>query len=109
MNLVTLRPTTGLHRDYLPKQPPWDHLLDLEREEFCMPFSTWSKTFTHLDVIHLDQDTASDEPSLARRSPWQVKVFNGAWKKGVNAGGCRNYGKGIATDVSVDSSGFQLD
>ena len=55
-----------------------------------MPYSDFVKTFTHLEVVHLDEDTARDEPSLRSRLPWQVKVYQGSWRRGVTAGGCRN-------------------
>ncbi len=29
-----------------------------------MSYNDWLKTFTHIEVIHLDSDTAKDEPSL---------------------------------------------
>lgn len=59
--------------------------------DFAMPYLQFLKTFTHLDVIHLDGETARDEPSLENKEPWNVKSFGGQWKKGVSAGGCRNY------------------
>jgi hypothetical protein len=37
----------------------------LEKDgDFWMAYSDWLKTFTHIEVIHLDGDTAKDEPSL---------------------------------------------
>ena len=37
----------------------------LEKEgDFWMSYNDWLKTFTHIEVIHLDSDTAKDEPSL---------------------------------------------
>jgi hypothetical protein len=32
--------------------------------DFWMAYNDWLKTFTHIEVIHLDGDTAKDEPSL---------------------------------------------
>ena len=57
-----------------------------------IPYAQWLKTFTHVDVVHLDGETARDEPSLENKTPWTVKAFTGQWKKGISAGGCRNYG-----------------
>ena len=37
----------------------------LEKDgDFWMSYNDWLKTFTHIEVIHLDSDTAKDEPSL---------------------------------------------
>lgn len=58
--------------------------------EFFMPFTEFIKTFTHLEVVHLDKDTSRDEPSLKGKNTWQLKLYQGAWRKGVSAGGCRN-------------------
>ncbi len=42
----------------------------LEKEgDFWMSYNDWLKTFTHIEVIHLDGDTAKDEPSLLGQDP----------------------------------------
>ena len=33
-------------------------------EEFFMSYADWAKTFNLMEVVHLDADTARDEPSL---------------------------------------------
>lgn len=48
------------------------------------------KTFTHLEIVHLDNETSRDEPSLHHKTTWQMRIYQGAWQKGVSAGGCRN-------------------
>lgn len=48
------------------------------------------KTFTHLEIVHLDHETSRDEPSLYHKTTWQMGIYQGAWQKGVSAGGCRN-------------------
>ena len=93
--IVRLRSTTGIHRT-----PP-SEILDmnnakLSRGEFWMPFRSWVNTFTHLEVVHLDGDTSRDEPSLQDKIPWVVRLYQGQWRKGVSAGGCRNF-TGILT------------
>ncbi|XP_028132163.1 calpain-C isoform X2 [Diabrotica virgifera virgifera] len=62
----------------------------LQDGEFWMPFSQFIKTFSHLEVVHLDNDTSRDEPSLHSKNTWQMRLFQGNWQKGVSAGGCRN-------------------
>ncbi|XP_076272329.1 calpain C isoform X2 [Rhynchophorus ferrugineus] len=59
-------------------------------DEFFMPYSEFLRTFTHLEVVHLDSDTSRDEPSLHNKSTWQMRLYQGNWQKGVTAGGCRN-------------------
>ncbi|KAF2879870.1 hypothetical protein ILUMI_26300 [Ignelater luminosus] len=59
-------------------------------EEFWMSYADFIKTFTHLEVVHLDSDTSRDEPSLHSKYMWQMRLFQGSWQKGVTAGGCRN-------------------
>uniref|UniRef100_A0ABD2WKN6 Calpain catalytic domain-containing protein n=1 Tax=Trichogramma kaykai TaxID=54128 RepID=A0ABD2WKN6_9HYME len=58
--------------------------------EFWISYSDFVKTFTHLEVVHLDAETARDEPSLHGKRTWQMKLFHGSWRRGVTAGGCRN-------------------
>ncbi|KAB7496245.1 Calpain small subunit 2 [Armadillidium nasatum] len=53
-------------------------------------YSDFIRTFTHLELVHLDSETARDEPSLRHKTPWNSRAFQGAWQKGVTAGGCRN-------------------
>lgn len=48
------------------------------------------RTFTHVEVVHLDTDTSRDEPSLHNKSTWHMRLYQGTWQRGVTAGGCRN-------------------
>jgi len=58
---------------------------------YCrISYSDFVKTFTHLEVVHLDSDTSRDEPSLHHKNTWQMRLYQGAWQRGVSAGGCRN-------------------
>ena len=58
--------------------------------EFWMPYMDFIKTFSHLEVVHLDSETARDEPSMASKTRWNMRFYSGAWQRGVTAGGCRN-------------------
>ena len=58
--------------------------------EFWMSYNDFLRTFTHIEAVHLDADTARDEPSLIGKMPWILRLYHGRWQKGVTAGGCRN-------------------
>jgi len=58
--------------------------------EFWMTYMDFIRTFTHLEVVHLDSETARDEPSMQGKNRWNMRFYSGAWQKGVTAGGCRN-------------------
>lgn len=58
--------------------------------EFWMPFADFVKTYTNLEIVHLDSNTSRDEPSLHNKNTWQMRLYQGNWQKGVSAGGCRN-------------------
>jgi len=58
--------------------------------EFWMTYMDFIKTFTHLEVVHLDTETARDEPSMQGKKRWNMRFYSGAWQRGVTAGGCRN-------------------
>jgi len=38
--------------------------------EFWMSYNDFLRTFTHIEAVHLDADTARDEPSLIGKMPW---------------------------------------
>ena len=105
--IVRLRSTTGIHRT-----PP-SEIVDmnnakLSRGEFWMPFRSWVNTFTHLEVVHLDGDTSRDEPSLQDKIPWVVRLYQGQWRKGVSAGGCRNFTGTLALQRFKSSKRFYV-
>ena len=58
--------------------------------DFFLTISDLLKLFSHIEVVHLDADTARDEPSLNGKLPWTLRLYHGRWQKGVSAGGCRN-------------------
>lgn len=62
----------------------------LQEGEFWMSYPDFVQTFTHLEIVHLDNDTSRDEPSLHHKNTWQMRLYQGNWQKGVSAGGCRN-------------------
>ncbi|XP_063394214.1 calpain-C [Cydia fagiglandana] len=59
--------------------------------EFTMSFVDFQRLFQRVETVHLDAETSWPEPTLADKMKWQVKMHQGAWRRGVTAGGCRNY------------------
>lgn len=103
VQLVKLRNPIGSGTEYVGSwgcdSNDWDEVSQEERNRLCktmedgdfwISYSDFIKTFTHLEVVHLDKETSKDEPSLQNKSTWQMKIHQGAWRKGVSAGGCRN-------------------
>ncbi|KAF2347346.1 Peptidase C2 calpain large subunit domain III, partial [Trinorchestia longiramus] len=105
VTLVKVRSPLGSCVEYLGSwgnrdSPEWDEVPPQERErlglkhlvdgEFWMSYSDMVRTFTQLEVVHLDSETARDEPSLRCHVPWTARVYQGNWLRGVSAGGCRN-------------------
>ena len=106
VQLVHLRcgDSTSYVGTWAPGSSDWDDVDPEEKErigareksvpgmegEFWMPYMDFIKTFTHLEVVHLDSETARDEPSMASKRRWSMRYYSGAWQRGVTAGGCRN-------------------
>ena len=87
---VSLRSTNAWHN--LLDTPEKQRILALREsnQDFFLTLSDFIKTFTNLEIVHLDADTARDEPSLNGKNPWTLRLYHGRWQKGVSAGGCRN-------------------
>lgn len=92
---------SGFGGDWSAMSSAWERVSVAERDrllgqldfgEFWMSFLAVTETFTNLECVHLDTDTAKDELSLAERPKrWSIKMFQGFWRRGVSAGGCRNH------------------
>ncbi|RWS22123.1 calpain-C-like isoform X2, partial [Leptotrombidium deliense] len=104
INLVRIKNPLTLSAAYMGSwshgTPDWNRLCakdrftltsNLTEAEFYMSYQEFLKTFTNLQVIHLDSETSRDEPSLKGKKPWFIKFWKGVWRKGVTAGGCRNH------------------
>ncbi|KAL0280267.1 UNVERIFIED_CONTAM: hypothetical protein PYX00_001610 [Menopon gallinae] len=104
IQLIKLRNPLGPGGEYVGAwardSVDWDEVPPHEKErlaarnlgegEFWISYSDFVKTFTHLEIVHLDNETSRDEPSLHHKNTWQMRIYQGAWQKGVSAGGCRN-------------------
>lgn len=104
IQLLRLRNPLGPAAEYVGSwsrdSPEWDDVPPAEQDrlqirvdaggDFWMSYADFVKTFTHLEVVHLDSDTSRDEPSLHHKATWQMRLYQGNWLRGVTAGGCRN-------------------
>jgi len=52
-------------------------------------FRDFVNNFQRLDICYLGPDSLSDDKS--GRMKWEGMLFEGGWRRRVNAGGCRNY------------------
>ena len=110
--LIKLLNPLGLSTDYIgswsKESNEWSRLSTEEKArfackegEFWMSYDDFMKTFTHLEVIHLDSETSKDEPSLRGKTSWFIKLWRGVWRKGVTAGGCRNHVQSFHTNPQL--------
>uniref|UniRef100_A0A4W5LV24 Calpain catalytic domain-containing protein n=1 Tax=Hucho hucho TaxID=62062 RepID=A0A4W5LV24_9TELE len=74
----------------------WDAIDPTEREdmnchmedgEFWMSFQEFLRQFSRLEICNLTADALSDDS----QSFWNTIKFDGGWRKGSTAGGCRNH------------------
>ncbi|XP_017097518.1 calpain-C isoform X1 [Drosophila bipectinata] len=110
VQLISLRDTfstkpfgekTNFLGDWSPLSKMWERVSQAEQErlithlgpgEFWISFCEFVQIFTNLEVVYLDSDTANDEEVLKNRPfHWKIKMYQGQWKRGVTAGGCRNH------------------
>ncbi|XP_017964491.1 calpain-C [Drosophila navojoa] len=92
---------TNFTGDWSPTSKTWERvsstergrlLAQLELGEFWISFYDFVHTFTSLEIVYLDSDTANGEQMLKGRPlHWKMKMYQGQWKRGVTAGGCRNH------------------
>ncbi|SPP89516.1 calpain-C [Drosophila guanche] len=92
---------TNFLGDWSPLSKTWERVSSGERArllnqlnlgEFWMSFYDFVQIFTALEIVYLDSETANDEEMLKNRPlHWKMKMYQGQWKRGVTAGGCRNH------------------
>ncbi|XP_031767502.2 calpain-C isoform X2 [Galleria mellonella] len=77
----------------------WKGIPSYERERLLsdtrgmwMLFKDFKQVFTQLEIVHFDAETARLESSLTEKEAWHVEMYQGSWRRGVTAGGCRNNG-----------------
>uniref|UniRef100_A0A8C9T8J2 Calpain 1, (mu/I) large subunit b n=1 Tax=Scleropages formosus TaxID=113540 RepID=A0A8C9T8J2_SCLFO len=74
----------------------WNSIEPSEREKMCcrredgefwMSFSDFLRQFSRLEICNLTADTLSKNTT----SFWNTVKFDGTWRRGSTAGGCRNH------------------
>ncbi|XP_053624298.1 calpain-C isoform X2 [Plodia interpunctella] len=85
----------GRHIGTTMDNATWKSISPYERERLIadsrgtwMPYIEFQRVFSRLEVVHLDPETSKLE--TVDKESWHVRMYQGSWRRGVSAGGCRN-------------------
>lgn len=84
------------------KSSEWNYINEAERQklglsfsddgEFWMSFQDFVQNFEKLEICHLGpQSMEGNTMEGTNKRRWEMCLEKGAWKRRLNAGGCRNY------------------
>jgi len=67
-------------------------LKHMQPNEFWIDWKTFCVAFNRLEIVYLDGDTCQSEQRFRQTvlSAPHTRTFQGCWKRGSTAGGCRN-------------------
>uniref|UniRef100_A0A671QW65 Calpain-2 catalytic subunit n=1 Tax=Sinocyclocheilus anshuiensis TaxID=1608454 RepID=A0A671QW65_9TELE len=78
---------TGAWSDGWVTHVTCQNICKAEDGEFWMSFSDFLRHYSRVEICNLTPDALSDDSI----NKWALSKFDGNWRKGSTAGGCRNY------------------